>query len=202
MSPRVSKEHKLMMQEKILTASMTLFSRKGYHETSMDDIVKESGFSKGAIYGYFKSKEDLFFELQKRNATLSLIELKAMIAGEKTAIGKLERAADLVFASMCEVSEEACRMDLEFQLASSRIPNMRKEFKKQQMVIIKLLSDIIIEGIEAGEFRKDLDADNVATILVGTIGGLSNLLVTTDMKLDWDRIKGAFVSTIRDGIMR
>ncbi|MFW9965210.1 MAG: TetR/AcrR family transcriptional regulator, partial [Candidatus Sifarchaeia archaeon] len=155
-----------------------------------------------AIYGYFKSKEDLFFELQKRNATLSLFELRAMIAGEKTAIGKLERAADLVFASICEVSEEACRMDLEFQLASSRMPNMRKEFKKQQMVIIKLLSDIIIEGIEAGEFRKDLDNENIAIILVGTIGGLSNLLVTTDMKLDWNRIKGAFVSTVRNGIMR
>ena len=202
MSPKVSDEHKMMMQNKILSASMSLFSRKGFHETSMDDIVRESGFSKGAIYGYFKSKEDLFFELQKKNATLSLNELKSMITQEKTAIAKLERAADLVFASICEVSEEVCRMDLEFQLASSRMPNMRKEFKKQQMIIIKLLSDIITEGIEAGEFRKDLDANNIATILVGTIGGLSNLLVTTDMKLEWDRIKNALVSTIRDGIMR
>ncbi len=66
----------------------------------------------------------------------------------------------------------------------------------------KLLSDIITEGIEAGEFRGDLDADNVATILVGTIGGLSNLLVTTGMRLDWDKIKSSLVSTVRDGIMR
>ncbi len=202
MSPKVSDEHKMMMQDKILSASRTLFSKKGYHETSMDDIVKVSGFSKGAIYGYFKSKEELFFELQKRNAAMSLDGLKSLIAQEKTAIAKLEKAADLVFASICEVSEEVCRMDLEFQLASSRMPNMRKEFKKQQMIIIKLLSDIIANGIEAGEFKTDLDADNIATILVGTIGGLSNLLVTTDMKLDWDKIKDAFVSTIRDGIMR
>lgn len=202
LSPKVSQEHRMMMQEKILAASMTLFSKKGFHETSMDDIVKESGFSKGAIYGYFKSKEDLFFELQKRSATLSLNELKSIISQEETAIAKLERAADLVFASMCEVSDEVCRMDLEFQLASSRMPNMRREFKKQQMVLITLLSDIIAEGIEAGEFRKDLDADNIATILVSTIGGLSNLLVTTGMRLDWDRIKSALVSTVRDGIMR
>jgi AcrR family transcriptional regulator len=192
----------MMMQEKILAASMTLFSKKGFHETSMDDIVKESGLSKGGIYGYFKSKEDLFFELQKRSTTLSLNELKSMLSQEETAFAKLDRAADSAFASMCEVSDEACRMGLEFQLASSRMPNMRKEFKKQQMVIINLLSDIINEGIEAGEFREDLDADNIATILVGTIGGLSNLLVTTGMRLEWDRIKSALASTVRDGIMR
>ncbi|MFW9926593.1 MAG: TetR/AcrR family transcriptional regulator, partial [Candidatus Thorarchaeota archaeon] len=125
MSPKVSEEHKTMMMEKILQAALSLFSKKGYHETSMDDIVKKSGFSKGAIYGYFDSKETLFLELQKKFATINYYQLKAVIDDEPTALAKLERTADLVFASICEVSEEMCRMDLEFQIASSRLPKMR-----------------------------------------------------------------------------
>jgi AcrR family transcriptional regulator len=191
-----------MMQEKILAASMTLFSKKGFHETSMDDIVKESGVSKGAIYGYFDSKETLFIELQRKFATLSYIELRSVIDRETTALAKLERAADLVFASICEVSEEVCRMDLEFQIASSRIPKMRKQHKAQQMTIIKLLEDTINEGIESGEFRKDVDANRVATILISALGGLSNLMITAGFKFQWEKIKNALVSTVRVGITR
>jgi AcrR family transcriptional regulator len=202
MSPKVSAEHKLMMKEKILASSMTLFSRKGYHETSMDDIVRESGYSKGAIYGYFQSKEELFVELQKKYATLSYNQLKSIVDQEVSALAKLERAADLVFASICEVSEDVCRMDLEFQLASSRIPKMRKELKQQLMTIIKLLDDIIIEGVGNGEFRKGLDSNNIATILVSAIGGLSNLLITTGINLDWEKVKTALIDTVRIGILK
>jgi len=191
-----------MMQEKILGASMTLFSRKGYHETSMDDIVEESGFSKGAIYGYFDSKETLFLELQKKFATLNYNQLKSVIDREPTALAKLERAADLVFASICDVSEEVCRMDLEFQVASSRLPKMRKQHKQQQTAVIKLLEDVITEGMESGEFRKDLDANSIATILISALGGLSNLMVTAGLKFQWDKIKIALVSTVKVGIIR
>lgn len=202
MSPKVSEEHKTMVQEKILTAASSLFSKKGYHETSMDDIVKESGFSKGAIYGYFDSKEDLFMELQKKFAAINYSELKSVVDKEKSAITKLERAADLVFSSICEVTEESCRMDLEFQLASSRIPKMRKELETMHMTIIRLLTDILDEGIESREFRKDLDSRSIAIVLVSAIGGLSNLWITTGIKLEWDKIKTALITTIRNGILQ
>jgi AcrR family transcriptional regulator len=201
MSPKVSDEHKTMMKEKILSAALSLFSKKGYHETSMDDIVEKSGFSKGAIYGYFDSKETLFLELQKNFATINYNQLKSVIDNEPTALAKLERTADLVFASMCEVSEEMCRMDLEFQVASSRLPKMRKQHKQQQMAVIKLLEDVISEGIETGEFREDVDANSLATILISAIGGLSNLLVTAGFSFQWENIKNTLVSTVRVGIV-
>lgn len=202
MSPKVSDEHKIMMKEKILKASLSLFSKKGYYETSMDDIVEESGFSKGAIYGYFDSKETLFLELQKNFATINYNQLKTVIDNEPTSLSKLERAAELVFASICDVSEEMCRMDLEFQVASSRMPKMRKQHKQQQLAVIKLLEEVLIAGKKNGEFRADIDPGSVATILISAINGLSNLLVTAGMKFQWDQIKDALVSTVRVGIVR
>ncbi|MFW9869033.1 MAG: TetR family transcriptional regulator C-terminal domain-containing protein, partial [Candidatus Thorarchaeota archaeon] len=65
----------------------------------------------------------------------------------------------------------------------------------------KLLEDVINEGIKSGEFRKDVDANSVATILISAIGGLSNLLVTAGFNFQWDNIKRALVSTVRVGIV-
>jgi AcrR family transcriptional regulator len=44
----------------IIKAALACFSRKGYTNTTMDDIVAESGLSKGSLYWYFDSKDDLF----------------------------------------------------------------------------------------------------------------------------------------------
>ena len=44
----------------IVRAALTCFSRKGYAKTTMDDIVAESGLSKGSLYWYFESKDELF----------------------------------------------------------------------------------------------------------------------------------------------
>lgn len=48
-------------KEEILQAALKCFSEKGYHDTGMDNIIREFGLSKGAIYWYFKSKRDIFF---------------------------------------------------------------------------------------------------------------------------------------------
>lgn len=50
-------------QERILDAAVKIFSRKGYHETKVDDIVEESDTSKGAVYFYFPGKQQIFLAL-------------------------------------------------------------------------------------------------------------------------------------------
>jgi len=49
--------------QSILGEAKRLFFSKGYHETTMDEIALEAGFSKATIYQYFKSKDDLYFSL-------------------------------------------------------------------------------------------------------------------------------------------
>ncbi len=47
----------------ILDAAVRLFAEKGYHDTKMDEVAERAGLSKGALYLYYRSKEDLFCEL-------------------------------------------------------------------------------------------------------------------------------------------
>src|SRR5262245_37343491 len=57
--PRVSDEHLAARRRQILDAARVCFARNGFHATSMQDVITEAGLSVGAVYRYFKSKEDL-----------------------------------------------------------------------------------------------------------------------------------------------
>lgn len=61
--PKISEEKKKQRQKDILKTALGLFSSKGYYATSIDDITREAGISKGLVYTYFKSKEEIFFGL-------------------------------------------------------------------------------------------------------------------------------------------
>jgi AcrR family transcriptional regulator len=57
--PRVSEAHLERRRQQILDAARTCFNRKGFYATSMQDVFHESGLSAGAVYRYFKSKDEI-----------------------------------------------------------------------------------------------------------------------------------------------
>jgi AcrR family transcriptional regulator len=63
--PRVVPEYKEKAKQRIIEAATGLFTQKGYNGTTMDDIAEVLGVSKGAIYQYFKSKQQLFFDVME-----------------------------------------------------------------------------------------------------------------------------------------
>lgn len=74
--PKVSEEHLANRRQQILDAAANCFARNGFHRTSMQDIVKESGISAGLIYRYFAGKDDMIIAIvedwhEKRAAALT-----------------------------------------------------------------------------------------------------------------------------------
>ncbi|OJX72530.1 TetR/AcrR family transcriptional regulator [Leifsonia sp. 71-9] len=57
--PKVTEEHRKARREQITRAALRRFARSGFAATSMADIIEESGLSAGAIYGHYKSKDEL-----------------------------------------------------------------------------------------------------------------------------------------------
>ncbi|MGH1549136.1 TetR/AcrR family transcriptional regulator [Leifsonia poae] len=57
--PKVTEEHRTARRRQIAEAALRCFARSGFQQTSMADIIAESGLSAGAIYGHYKSKEEL-----------------------------------------------------------------------------------------------------------------------------------------------
>src|SRR3569833_792948 len=74
--PRVSDDHLERRRQQILDAARRCFLRKGFHLTSMQDVFAESGLSAGAVYRYFKSKNEIITAIAtvKRGGAIRLLE--------------------------------------------------------------------------------------------------------------------------------
>lgn len=66
------KESQLQTRGRLLDAALEVFSRRGYYAASVDEIAAEAGFSKGAVYSNFSSKEDLFLALIDRRFAMDV----------------------------------------------------------------------------------------------------------------------------------
>ena len=67
--PKVSEEHLEARRQQIVDAAVQCFARSGIHGTSLDDIRLEADLSRGAVYHYFKSKEDIIDALRERSVS-------------------------------------------------------------------------------------------------------------------------------------
>ncbi|MGW4631455.1 TetR/AcrR family transcriptional regulator [Nocardia sp. NPDC004415] len=81
--PRVSEEHLERRRQQILDAAQVCFTRKGFHETSMQDVFTESGLSAGAVYRYFTSKNEIIRALVSNTMGPLRARLAEIIRGEE-----------------------------------------------------------------------------------------------------------------------
>ncbi|MCM2533186.1 TetR/AcrR family transcriptional regulator [Neobacillus pocheonensis] len=87
--PKVSEEYKERKRVTILESALKCFGEKGYHLTTMDDIVAYSKMSKGLLYNYFKSKEELYISLMDERSNNTLAYLRNQFKQIPTAKGKV-----------------------------------------------------------------------------------------------------------------
>jgi len=92
--PRVSREYLDRRRDEIVAAALRCFAREGFHRTTMQDIVAESGLSPGALYRYFVGKEELIAAIAARHhaAELALLRDAAERDDVHDALGDLVRA--------------------------------------------------------------------------------------------------------------
>lgn len=200
MTPKVSQQYKKDVRERILDAAGRLFSSKGYYDTSMDEIVAESKLSKGAIYGYFKSKEDLFVALQDKQLEESISVLASTFTPRDSAKTKLEKVIDRAFGSMVRASKESCRVNLEFNVTAPRMKSVQRRRDDRFMALHRFLKGIIREGVEKGEFRHDVNPDSAALILLALADGLSLDWATTNIDFDWKMVTEQVKKMVTEGL--
>jgi AcrR family transcriptional regulator len=196
MSPRpdVSAERRAQ----IIEAALACFTRKGYNNTTMDDIVAESGLSKGSLYWYFKGKDDLFAEaVWSIFADVGEEVMAAMVAG--TTASEQLRGMAQVTAGFSKAFEGYFGLILEFWSSSSS----REEAGTMWMGMLEQYKDIVMATIEAGvksgEF-KPVDAESLVWAMMAAYDGLAAYSVFKP-DLDLDRISQVFVETLLAGLL-
>lgn len=169
MSPRpnVSDERKIQ----IINAAEDVFTRKGFDEARMDDIAEATGLSKGTLYLYFKSKDDLIIAIldrifQREFRAFEQIDLSTMSATEtiNLFVDTVSKDVKLMLRLM--------PIAYEFLALAFRNKTVQKALKVYVNRYMDILVPIIENGIASGEF-KEVDPREVAiamgAILEGTI---------------------------------
>jgi AcrR family transcriptional regulator len=73
-------ERKARTRSELLDAAERLFSEQGFHATSVDAVADAAGYTKGAVYSNFASKEDLFFAIYERRVDAAVTEIESRLA--------------------------------------------------------------------------------------------------------------------------
>jgi TetR/AcrR family fatty acid metabolism transcriptional regulator len=151
MSPKqdVSDERK----NQILEAALVVFSRNGFQGTRMDDIVTESGLSKGALYWYFDSKEEIIVSLVKRLFDQEMTDLVTIKNKTGTAYERLlQFTKDSIFS--LEQMLEVLPITYEFYAMAFRHEGVREILRTYFRQYLEEIPPVIQQGIDRGEFRK------------------------------------------------
>ncbi len=184
-----------------MDSSERLFATKGFNGTSMNDIVKESGFSKGAIYGHFESKERLFLSLWERQTAVGIGQLRQMFSPDDTAVDKLLKVAEMTIGSSCDCPREVGRMQLEFMVAASRMEALEPDMQRRYETIHAFIVEIFEEGIQNGEFKADIDTESLTSILFAALDGLGLHYATLGIEFDAKRLQDTLMKVVLEGIL-
>jgi AcrR family transcriptional regulator len=164
MSPRpdVSEERK----DQILDAASEVFAQKGVYETRMDDIVKESGLSKGTLYWYFKSKDEIILSIFERMFGREFQEIKNLVDSEGSATERMLKFAQ-IFSDDIRRMQRLIPLAYEFIAWAFRRKVVQDAFKSYVNKFMDILVPLLQQGIDSGEFRNINPND--AAITIGAI---------------------------------
>lgn len=171
MAPKVSDEYLKARREQILKAASALFSRKGFHKTTMRDICRKTRLSPGAVYRYFKSKEDIIKAMAEDELGRNIPLLRGA-RGRTDTFRALEDLADFFFSMLDDPKTCDPRLDMELwaeALRNRKIMNIQRRSKDAHL---EALADIIREAGRRGRIAPGVDPDALARVMVGLHAGL------------------------------
>jgi AcrR family transcriptional regulator len=169
-------------REKLLEAACTTFGQKGYQATSVDDLLGAAKVSPSNFYYHFKSKEELAYEVLDRTFDAVRRELAPVFVNRQlSAVAKLEH---LHRHFVKEMSDRCCcggcpLGNLAQELSDSH-PGFRKRLAAFFEECMEGFAGIVRQGVEAGEFRRNLDPRAASYLLFGSIEGL--ILLSKSLK--------------------
>lgn len=157
-------------RDKILSVANNLFSKFGFHKTSMDEIAKIARKAKGSLYYHFASKEDLFREVVSKEITNLKNQLTTVVVNNKLSASEKINA---YFIIRMEVLHNASNyhetIKADFFEHFDFIDDLRNELDAWEKANIK---KIILQGIETKEFVIEGDIDILLDVYIMVLKGL------------------------------
>lgn len=171
--PAMNKKTDQDTRKAIIEASMSLFARRGYHGTSVAQIAEATGLTKGALYWYFKGKEDLFLKVLDR---IRENWQETIMSRVEAADGVVEKLSELFDATSEMVASNKNPYSMHLFLVSAGAQPEMCEFEDAIRGAyggyVRTLADTLRKGQEDGEIRRDVAAESAAVGIIGCLEGI------------------------------
>ncbi|MEV0647132.1 TetR/AcrR family transcriptional regulator [Phytomonospora sp. NPDC050363] len=139
--------------DQVLKAALDLFSTQGYATTSVQQIVSAAGVTKGALYHYFTSKDDLLFAIYERMLSLQKARLDEITARGGAAVDVVRAVCEDVVVTSIDFLPEGTVF---FRSQHMLTPERQKEVKRRRREYHDEFAALLVRGQAEGSFRDDV----------------------------------------------
>ncbi len=202
--PKVNAEYELTRRQQIVEAAARCFTRTGYDATSIDDVCREAGLSKGGLYTYFKSKEQLFATVCHDHWAAGFQRAMDGLADRPTIEAKLEALGDSAFGRLGGDREQllqTARMSLSVWGEAVHNEETRALTSSGYEAWNTQLQDLIREGQQTGELDPELDPRMAAVAIMAMFDGFQLYVAVKGEPLDVGSFQETFMRIVRGGIL-
>ncbi len=167
--------------KQIIDAAVVVIAEHGYHQAQVSKIAKQAGVADGTIYLYFKNKEDILISLFQEKMGAFIEKIEQETEGISSPLEKLYVLVKTHFSALAADPHMAVVTQLELRQSNKELRHRINEVLKGYL---RLIDRIIMEGMEKGEFRQDLDVRLTRQMIFGTLDETVTTWVMNEQKYD------------------
>ncbi len=187
-------------QSQIMEAAMKVFTKKGFSSARMDDIVRESGLSKGAIYHHYEGKKDIFLALIDHWETQTFPDFYSRNDKVRSASDTLRDFANEII-KVFKSRSYVFHAEVEFWSLSNQDDEVRKRSQELYEKIINLFELVINKGIREKEFIQ-VDSRMTAIYILSVFQGINWFCIFNDKKLKAENYISYSIEMIISGLCK
>ena len=192
-------------RNQIIKAATKIFIKKGFFGTTISEIAKEADIGKGTIYEYFKSKDDIIFSTFSLYINNIRKKIEKIIESKLNPKEKLEKAITLFVESMNKEADKLVKLMFDFWSIAVKEKQIGKSFLIEINNFYKqyraMFSEILIQGIKNGYFKKYINPHQQAIIITCMLDGILTQYVMGNSCIKYQETIKSFISTIFKGIV-
>jgi AcrR family transcriptional regulator len=198
--PKVTAEHSEARRQQILLAACICMSKKGFRQTSMKEICRTAKLSPGAVYGYFKSKEDILRTLAEQGVQHSAELLADLDSAQELRptiprIIEFLRDCDRLNEQHIPEDLDLCKLKVGLWAEAVQDPKIGELVEEQGEVFMKRMTTLVRRAQRNGEVRRGIDPRSVAYLIASLWEGLT-LWRAMEPELDADRYVEALFALV------
>lgn len=194
---RTRDEQRAQTRADLIGAAAEVFARHGYHGTSVDMIAEAAGYTKGAVYSNFQSKEELFLALLEARLEESLDSMQDVM--DSAAPEDRPEAFGRRRGEIAQWEPQWFMLEVEFELYAARNPAVRDRVGDRQRATRAVITDALERHIDELGVRPAYPLEQLAKLIVAAGDGISLMALNNPESTDTNELMRILLEVLAKG---